>query len=96
MKAGQSQSAAGPDHGQDPIWPQRRFLPALAWDILQVVHDVTLVDQIIARLSSQQYTPKDVRTGLWQLYVDGIIMLKRGHTPGEAFPTSISSKPHQM
>jgi glycosyltransferase involved in cell wall biosynthesis len=81
---------------QDPIWPQRRFLPALAWDILQVVDGVTPVDQIIARLSSQQYTPKDVRTGLWHLYVDGIIMLKPGDTPGEAFPTGMSAKPHQM
>lgn len=61
---------------QDPIWPQRQFLPALAWDILQLVDGRTPVDQIIASLSAQQYTPRDVRTGLWRLYVDGIIMLK--------------------
>jgi glycosyltransferase involved in cell wall biosynthesis len=67
---------------QDPIWPQRRFLPALAWDILQLVDGMTPVDQIIARLRTQHYTPRDVRTGLWQLYVDGLIMLRAGDTPG--------------
>jgi hypothetical protein len=66
---------------QDPIWPQRRFLPALTWDILQVVDGATPVDQIIAHLRTQQYTPKDVRAGLWHLYVDGIIMLRSGDTP---------------
>jgi len=66
---------------QDPIWPQRQFVPELAWDILQIIDGTTPVDQIIARLSAQHYTPKDVRMGLWHLYVDGIIMLKRGNTP---------------
>ncbi|MFL5802868.1 MAG: hypothetical protein ACJ8CR_14140, partial [Roseiflexaceae bacterium] len=51
------------------------------WDILQIIDGTTPVDQIIARLSAQHYTPKDVRMGLWHLYVDGIIMLKRGNTP---------------
>jgi glycosyltransferase involved in cell wall biosynthesis len=81
---------------QDPIWPQRQFLHALAWNILQLVDGVTPVDQLITRLSMQQYTATDVRTGLWQLYVDGIIMLKREDTPGGAFPTGRSPKPHQM
>jgi hypothetical protein len=66
------------DH--DPIWPQRQFLDALAWEILQLVDGVTPVDQLVRRLSAQQYTPMDVRAGLWQLYVDGIIMLNK-HRP---------------
>jgi glycosyltransferase involved in cell wall biosynthesis len=66
---------------QDPIWPQRQFLHALAWDILQLVDGVASVDQLISRLSTQPYTHADVRMGLWHLYVDGIIMLKRGDTP---------------
>ncbi|MFL5800459.1 MAG: glycosyltransferase family 4 protein, partial [Roseiflexaceae bacterium] len=44
---------------QDPIWPQRQFVPELAWDILQIIDGTTPVDQIIARLSAQHYTPKD-------------------------------------
>jgi glycosyltransferase involved in cell wall biosynthesis len=69
---------------QDPIWPQRQFLSEVAWDILQLVDGMTPVDQIIARLSAQHYTAKDVRSGLWHLYVDGIIMLKRENTQEEA------------
>jgi len=69
---------------RDPIWPQRQFLLGLAWNLLQLVDGVTPVDQIIAHLSAQHYTPKDVRSGLWHLYVDGIIMLKRGNTSEEA------------
>jgi hypothetical protein len=69
---------------RDPIWPQRQFLSALAWDILQVVDGVAPVEKIIARLTTQHYTPKDVRTGLWHLYVDGIIMLKRENISEEA------------
>jgi hypothetical protein len=65
---------------QDPIWPQRQFLDALAWEILKLVDGVTPVEQLVVRLSAQQYTPMDVRAGLWQLYVDGIIMLNK-HRP---------------
>jgi len=65
----------------DPIWPQHQFLPTVAWDILQLIDGVTPVDGLITRLSAQQYTATDVRAGVWHLYVDGLIMLKRGHTP---------------
>jgi glycosyltransferase involved in cell wall biosynthesis len=68
----------------DPIWPQRQFLDALAWDILRVIDGVTTVDQLIGYLSTQRYNPTDVRRGLWHLYVDGIIMLKRGNRPEKA------------
>lgn len=66
---------------QDSIWPQRQFLPTVAWDILQLIDGVTPVEALITRLSAQQYTPTDVRTGIWHLYVDGLIMLKREDPP---------------
>jgi hypothetical protein len=69
---------------RDPIWPQRQFLSVLAWDILQTVDGVTPVDEMIARLSAQHYTAKDVRTGLWHLYVDGFILFKREQASEQA------------
>jgi glycosyltransferase involved in cell wall biosynthesis len=70
----------------DPIWPRRQFLPRLTWDILQAVDGVSPVDQLITRLSPRQYTPAEVRAGIWQLHVDGIIMLKRAKPPEAASP----------
>jgi glycosyltransferase involved in cell wall biosynthesis len=66
---------------QDPIWPQHQLLPNLAWEILQLIDGITPVDALIARLSIQQYTAMEVRTGIWRLYVDGLIMLKREAPP---------------
>src|SRR4051812_9001422 len=67
---------------QDPIRPQRQFLPTVAWDILQLIDGVTPVEALITRLSAQQYPPTDVYTSIWHLYVDGPIMLKRENTSG--------------
>ena len=62
----------------DPIWPQRRFLGSLEWDVLELVDGATPVEQIVDVLRTQHhYNNRDVRTGLWQLYVEGIIMLQR-------------------
>jgi hypothetical protein len=66
---------------QDPIWPQHQFLSTVAWDILQLIDGVTPVDTLITRLSIQQYTAMEVRTGIWHLYIDGLIMLKREAPP---------------
>jgi hypothetical protein len=68
----------------DPIWPQRQFLPPVTWDILHVVDGVTSIDQLVTSLSAQRYSQAEVRAGIWQLYVDGIIMLKRANPPEAA------------
>ena len=62
---------------QDPIWPQHQDLDPLRWALVQAADGAATMDDLISRLAAQGYSADAVRTGLWQLWVDGVLLLAR-------------------
>ena len=63
----------------DPVWPHRRFLSSLEWEILQRVDGAATADQITAAVAAGSTADREaVWDALWLLQVEGLLLFQRG------------------